>query len=417
MLHNSGLMIILFVYRAMLNDKIRNDIKNKIIDIKNKVFNEQKLFPVIDSLRNVLKSSVENDKTDNINSLGEWEDNVANDKAFIKKRFDELLLQFNKYPRPFLMKRINQIITEPFKFEWDPSSDPAGKGVIYTLTIGKKVTLPYDAIIKYENIKDNYFYIDSLPEPGDYFWLVEATNESGTTRGYDTYNQFTIKNPSSLPCTISENLTLTKDKSPYYVDCEVNVPEGVSLTVEPEAVLLFLGDGKIISDGEFKVKGSKDKIVYFRSLNEGMNKIILNNSFNIDYAEFSGVEIALNKGKGFINNTNFNLNNNKPEKFISGSGSELNISNSFFNSFNQNHKALDLTSSKNVKINNSIFKEFDIAVEIKISDNVEVKNNQIKNNNSGVILTAVSNYSVSSNFISKSGTAVLLDSCVSGAEK
>ncbi|MFC2086501.1 FISUMP domain-containing protein, partial [Bacteroidota bacterium] len=139
---------------------------------------------------------------------------------------------------------------------------------------------------------------------------------------------------------IFENTTWTRANSPYFLDCNIAVDAGVTLTIEPGVTVIIDSLKKIIIDGELIVNGTEgDTIIftnegddnfdqlYFRSTGTGefsyfkienANKgvYIDSNSINFSHGLIqncgTGIELTGSYSEidsvGFMNNTSYGLN-------------------------------------------------------------------------------------------------------------
>lgn len=85
---------------------------------------------------------------------------------------------------------------------------------------------------------------------------------------------------SELPGTISGNLTLTKDKSPYYVTQNITVTETGVLKIERGVEVIISPNYSIIVTGQLIATGTEEDKINFHSVNEDENwgSIIFSNS-------------------------------------------------------------------------------------------------------------------------------------------
>ena len=70
---------------------------------------------------------------------------------------------------------------------------------------------------------------------------------------------------------VDENLTWTKEKSPYLVTGSVYVKEGDTLTIEPGVDVQFAGPFDIYVDGQIIAEGTEDEHIKFYGIDKGYN--------------------------------------------------------------------------------------------------------------------------------------------------
>ena len=180
--------------RSIIVPNVFNDIKEKIEAFKNSFFNPTFLYPIIDSLKNELYTSVLNDTTDNILSMETWYNKIDTDKEFISQRFDNLDYQFNNWPSNFKINRHlgyfppGELIT----CSWYPSLDPNGSIITYKLYYSKDPSFEDNTTVIIPNIADTFYTINSMLNEGKYYWKVKATDNSATLEGFDSYNNLYI---------------------------------------------------------------------------------------------------------------------------------------------------------------------------------------------------------------------------------
>ncbi|QZK91308.1 DUF1573 domain-containing protein [Flavobacterium sp. CHNK8] len=71
---------------------------------------------------------------------------------------------------------------------------------------------------------------------------------------------------------IAQNATWTKALSPYYILCDVQVPSGVTLTIEPGVEIRYTGDYELLVKGRLEANGTQPNTIVFRSDVSGMKK-------------------------------------------------------------------------------------------------------------------------------------------------
>ena len=71
---------------------------------------------------------------------------------------------------------------------------------------------------------------------------------------------------------IESDLILTEENSPYYVLCDVQVPSGVILTIEPGVEIIYTDNYEILVKGELVANGLDTDYIVFRSDEQGIKK-------------------------------------------------------------------------------------------------------------------------------------------------
>jgi len=180
--------------RSIIADDVFFDIKNKITVLKNTIFNEDYLFPIIDSLCNVIEPSVLEDVTDNIPDIETWNTNIGQNMDFITDRYTYLTNQINNYPYSFKVHRLTgyYLPNEPIQLFWNSTSDPNGDNIYYNLYYGKDRTFEDSTTTTIQGITDSSYTITDITNEGKYYFQVEVTDNSNIVPGFDTYNQFFV---------------------------------------------------------------------------------------------------------------------------------------------------------------------------------------------------------------------------------
>jgi len=204
-----------FLERAILCKPIFKDIKNRIYELSNTIFNANYLFPIIDSLKSILAFSVEQDSSDDVPNTTAWEKVIAEDRNFINNRDTYLQNQFNHYPTSFRIERVIDIFTDSVSLNWHPSTDPDGDRISYTLKYSDRKYFIDSYTITFRGITDTLFTLPRLPAEGEYFWLVSATDGGNVTDGFDSWNKFVVHSDFSDLVVINEiNYNSSNDFDP-----------------------------------------------------------------------------------------------------------------------------------------------------------------------------------------------------------
>ncbi len=180
--------------RSIIVDEAMAEIRSKITILKNTVFNENYLFPIIDSIVNVIGPSVLQDSTDNIPDMVDWVTNIEHNKDFISERYIHLMYNIDNAPRNFKINRLPgyYLPNHPITISWDPSSDPNGNNIFYNLYYGSDMALEDPTTVIVQGLTDTSYTFDDISIEGKYYYKVEATDNSLNILGFDSYNQFFI---------------------------------------------------------------------------------------------------------------------------------------------------------------------------------------------------------------------------------
>ena len=250
--------------KAILNQQMLNDVKDRANEIFDEIFNTETLWPVMDSLVAALQPSVEQDTTDDIQDVSEWlaqvqneKDYVANFPAKLNWYFDHVQSSFTADPTPYPLPHT-------VTFRWTPSVDPDGFPVEYKLLLTTSDAFDPDETITYEDITDTVFTLDNI-ETGNYFWKVVSTDNDGQeVESFDSKNPLEVKDFETLPCVIDQDMVLTADHSPYLVVCDIDVLPGVKLTLQEGVEIGFTDSCSIRVYGQITATGSKANPIVFK---------------------------------------------------------------------------------------------------------------------------------------------------------
>ncbi|MCD4683316.1 MAG: CotH kinase family protein [Bacteroidales bacterium] len=184
------------VERSILDEEVFTDILGKLVELNLSFFNEDYFFPIIDSLQNVLYSSVLEDTTDNIVEMETWYSKIQSDKQFINDRYSQLMNQINNWPISFRVGKFEGYFepNESIIFNWDPSSDPNGDNITYNLYYGQDKALEDSTTFIVTGITENSYSINNLTEENKYYFKIQAFDGTTAVDGFDTYNTIFISN-------------------------------------------------------------------------------------------------------------------------------------------------------------------------------------------------------------------------------
>ncbi len=252
-----------FLEKAILNQDMMNDIRNRMDQIFKEVFTPDVLFPIIDSLLSIIEPSVLQDTTDNISGLDEWLFNIDKEKTYINVYPYQLNWYFNHVQSSFISVATPGYQTSNLTFRWSASIDPDGLPVTYRLLLTTGERFQTELTQVFDQIQDTFITVENIEE-GRYYWKVIATDQDGQeVDAFDSKNPLDVKDIETLPCIISENTILTKENSPYLVNCNVLVEPQANLIVNEGVTVLFKEDTKLTVKGGLQVNGSKDDPVNF----------------------------------------------------------------------------------------------------------------------------------------------------------
>ncbi|MBN1340485.1 MAG: CotH kinase family protein [Bacteroidales bacterium] len=180
--------------RSLIDDQVFADIKTRISDLAGTVFNPERLFPVTDSLHDLLLPYILLDTTDKVEDIAMWEEYIDANRDFITGRYSHLIYQVNHCPRNFTLDKTEGYHTpeESVQFSWEASVDPNGLPVTYNLYISMDQSFEDSTTLVVTGLTANQYTSGPLENEGRYFWKVEATNNSFNIEGFDTYNPLYI---------------------------------------------------------------------------------------------------------------------------------------------------------------------------------------------------------------------------------
>lgn len=110
---------------------------------------------------------------------------------------------------------------------------------------------------------------------------------------------------------ISEDCTLIKENSPYFVTGNVEVLEGATLTIEDGVEVQFVGNYSIYVAGTIYAKGTEENHIKFKSMKkEKWDKLILNSNNNVlEFIDIDNANKALEIYKDENRVSNINITN------------------------------------------------------------------------------------------------------------
>lgn len=180
--------------KSLLNAQEFENIKNELASLNSSVFTTAFIYPIIDSIQNVIAASVAEDTTDDIPDLAAWEAEILEDKMFIEQRYSEMLNQMNNIPVSFTVERENEVFApgQENTFNWSPSSILSGGPFTYSFYLSQDISFESSETIIIEGITENMLTINLPETEGKYYWTIEATTGFRDHGGFDTYNTLYI---------------------------------------------------------------------------------------------------------------------------------------------------------------------------------------------------------------------------------
>ncbi len=449
-----------FLERALVNEQIFSDILNRIDQFRQSIFNNETLHPIIDSLANTLESSVEEDKTINIETMDTYWEHIELNKQFIDDRYNFLMYQMKQFPKNFRVNRIQDIQSDDVLFSWSHSQSKLGNEISYSLYVSSSRGYAPDRTKVFDNIKDTFFVADDLDFKGICYYKVEAKDDNKVTIGWDDQNSFLYQKGTQMPCEITSDLVLSKEDSPVTINCYVTIHEDTKLLIEKGTELICSHGAKIMVNGSLAFLGSSEEPVKIHNSisNNSLFEIMIDNATDqciIDHLEATNIILSVDSSKLDISNSKFTITDDisfdgptcrlewgeyKVENCeISSNGLTGGIlirhgniiadSNSLFNvpdaiecdpcndSYIINNKinissddGIDLNGSRNVKISgNKIFDVIDKGISIGSrfdvrSDSIEISRNIISGCLYGIALKTARHIKVYNNTLWKNQT-------------
>lgn len=251
----------MLIEKAVANDSVMLDIKNRLLELSQTSFNMDLINPVLDQMSETLKEAVLLDESDNIPSEEDWRKRIFDDREFLKNQYDNISTQINTYPRTFFGHPIEGIVEGDVKIEWDESFSPVNKPLTYNFRVSKDFLFEDSSTKTVEGIKDRFIQLTGLEE-GKYFWQVEATDGEFVTLAYNSKRAFEVKKYNRLPKSINSPVVLTQKESPYLIEDVLKVNS--KLTIEPGVQIYFNESARMeINRGQIVANGKKSAPIDF----------------------------------------------------------------------------------------------------------------------------------------------------------
>jgi len=456
------------VERSFLCKPIFKDIKNRIDELHNTHMNNQFIAPIINNLIADLQDIVPLDTLDKITDIEGWKKLAKKESEYFDKHYTLLQKQFNEQPQSFAVSRFKQLQTKKITFTWNKSISPNKKPITYILTYGTDFLLTDSSKTTYiKQLTDTFFVMDKMLPEGKYFWKITAFDGKFYTDGFNTKNEFTVKNATKLAEVLNSNLTLTKNNSPYGIDKILTIKKGVTLTIE-KGVEIHLGQDAVIEcSGDIIANGTVTEPILFipNNATNDWNYIYLYQSTKTGYFKHVNFkegtinckaekltldscsmlidkkDIGENVSRNVLIYTNKGIVNIKNSAFKSngfGEGmvlfySEIVTENCYFDNTpdaieyigvnkgiirnnyvtNSPDDAIDLNACNNVLIEgNFLFNSIDKAISIGTEQygaslkNIQIKNNLIVGNKTGIAIKDSSVAHISNNTLFKNKNGI-----------
>lgn len=221
------------------------------------------------------------------------------------------------------------------------------------------------------------------------FEIFNATTPKAASPRYYLFKDYTF----------STNTTLTKAQSPYVFQGNIEVNQGITLTIEPGVVIKFsVLTTYLTVDGTIKAIGTDlDKIV-FTSFQDDEYAGDINgdgNFYSPAGADWEGIAITQNSTGSEFNNAILKYGGYYLQQFgavLKVQSSSVSVKNcDFENNLNRGLYLIDSTATVDSSqfLNNNQSEEwsnFETAAIDDVGGNVQITNNYFKNNGSGILI-------------------------------
>ncbi len=248
------------VERFLITDSTFDQFHARLDQLVDTSFNPEFFYPIMDSLQLVLEPSVLEDDTDDIQTIESWYWVLNNEKTVgIEGRILDTQYQLDHHPRGMRVEPSSETYQDSIPFFWHASSDPDGDPVSYTLEYSSSYSFPVENTYHHTGITDTIFSLTSLPPEGVYYWRLSASDgdPNHNVTGWDSYNVFKVDQGTVLPAVISSNMTFTSFGSPYFVNEDLLIEPGVTVTLLPATEIRLAPDVKITIKGVLLGMGSQ----------------------------------------------------------------------------------------------------------------------------------------------------------------
>lgn len=299
--------------RSLDDPKVFADIEKRMAVLSETIINDDFLTPVLDSLQAELKTSVLQDTLFGFKSDEDWNRQYSKEHKYLQVKYDVLQNMIKKTPAIFECSRPDSIEFGDIEIKWNKSENMSGEGEItYNVYYGPKPGYDVEGSHIIKDYTDTVFVINDLTESGKYYYRIDSYNTSTkqSMMGYNKYNVFRyVADPTKVDCEITTDVVLTKDKSPYLLDCALHIAKSGSLKLEP-GVELYISqlDGHNI-EGEFIAVGTADNPIKIYSKYDVKSATLTFNDavpLELEYVNFKNVLLKTYNTDVTINNCNFN---------------------------------------------------------------------------------------------------------------
>jgi len=260
--------------------------------------------------------------------------------------------------------------------------------------------------------------LNCFPEK-DCFWNPAIGKDVQESVDIVPNEPLTKVSPTSLPCNINENLTLTKENSPYFIDCNVEIQPNVLLKIEKGVDIVFLDSVSIYVYGELSAEGTSVEPITFKpSIGiGGWGKIINYHATGLCLLKYvTIINGSLDASYSEVTLENFYLSNdrdlNSSDGLFTSFGCKLQILKSKFIG-NNTGEGLIFKYPETAHIESCYFRDVPDAVELQYINGGVVKNNIIINpHDDGIDLNYSENAIVTGNKVYNAfDNGVTFDSC------
>ena len=422
------------IKKLFLNSSTSKEIFNKIDSLKLSIFNEEQLYPIIDSLENVLQPYIQHDDNDQITNIGRWKQEIQKIKKYITERPLEIQQQLQNTPTPFLMhNNYNQYFEDTVFLSWEPSYINEKKCTNYNLKISDTKYFNSDNNLFFNNLTDTVFKYQ-LKE-GVYYWHLNALHEKEQINGYNSRSFFTVGRGVKLDSPIDKKVII--ENKNIIIDKDIIIEDGGELIIKGKSTIHVYPNCQISNFGQLKLLGDKKNVINIKSKDERLfwSGIYSEGTLDIQHTNFSQI-----KGKSVIRQIGgqaimkyCKASNNDVRETVSFNHCPVDISYNYFNNnsgegilfldcagFAHNNTivnindAIEATKCQFMHIfDNFILRSGDDGIDINYGHQIYVyKNEIIDSKDKGISLTLDSMFQynkISENIVSFNNTGVGLE--------
>jgi len=187
---SSGMNTNTLIEKLLANENSLMDLKNRIEKIRVN-YTYPKYKNEVDSLQVLIEDYILEDRLSKIKSQEKWIDKLSQLLDFIDKRPAALLEQIDNRPRNFMVDREVEIDDATATISWEPSIDPNGLDLSYTVHYSTSGGFKEGESFTIEGLKNTSALIENL-HPGKYYFFVSVNNSKYISYGHDIRNLFTI---------------------------------------------------------------------------------------------------------------------------------------------------------------------------------------------------------------------------------